>query len=177
MECVVCKAALEQSQREGVTIDSCPAGHGIWLDTGELRTVVDREIEARSTAERDIAVAAGVTASAPDVDEHDVRVCPACSQPLEKVNYDETSGVMIDTCVEHGVWLDTGEIERVEAWIEGNREELAPIREKLDAELAENDAEIEAAKAAGENWGPLAGLRSAVHYFHRSAGTIDRRGE
>ena len=164
MICVICEAPLKQSDREGIVVDECPAGHGTWLDSGELRTVVETEQVPRSAQEREAALDAGVPASDPDIDVNAPRECPVCQNTLEKVNYDETSGIMIDTCGEHGVWLDAGEIERIEAWIEANREELAPVRARLEAELARNQGEVDAAYAAGRGKGPLGLLWSMVHY-------------
>jgi len=34
---------------EGVTVDSCPACKGFWLDQGELETLVERKDEASVT--------------------------------------------------------------------------------------------------------------------------------
>ena len=34
--CPVCAAALEPRSFAGQAVDRCPAGHGVWLDDGEL---------------------------------------------------------------------------------------------------------------------------------------------
>ena len=36
MHCPKCGSSLEEELLEGVTVDICPACHGIWLDDGEL---------------------------------------------------------------------------------------------------------------------------------------------
>ena len=41
--CPRCGAGLEQVDEVGVKIDRCPAGHGMWLDTGELELIAQRE--------------------------------------------------------------------------------------------------------------------------------------
>ena len=171
MNCVICSVELQPEAHEGIDLIACPAGHGKWVEFTKLRLIVDTQTEPRSDAEREAAIEAGVPASAPDIDTQGVRACPVCQVSLEKVNYDETSSIMIDTCVDHGVWLDDNELPRIEAWIEANREELAPIRDKIRAELAENDAEIEAALKAGEGKGPLGMLWSTMHYY-RHAGEL-----
>jgi hypothetical protein len=41
--CPRCGSALEVVQRNGIAVDACPKGHGIWLDMGELEAVTKRE--------------------------------------------------------------------------------------------------------------------------------------
>ena len=41
---------------------------------------------------------------------------------MQQMIYAEYSNVVIDSCALHGVWLDAGELERIEAYAEGFRE-------------------------------------------------------
>ena len=41
--CPRCAAGLEQVDHLGVKVDRCPAGHGMWLDSGEFEVVAQRE--------------------------------------------------------------------------------------------------------------------------------------
>jgi hypothetical protein len=43
MRCPKCAGHLRTREHLGVTIDECPAGHGIWLDHGELEQIAGRE--------------------------------------------------------------------------------------------------------------------------------------
>jgi hypothetical protein len=43
MRCPKCGEKLGVRDVKGVTIDECPAGHGMWLDKGELQTLAARE--------------------------------------------------------------------------------------------------------------------------------------
>lgn len=43
MRCPKDGAALATQEREGVSVDGCPACHGVWLDAGELETLAQRE--------------------------------------------------------------------------------------------------------------------------------------
>ena len=42
--------------------------------------------------------------------------CPVCQQLMNRRNFSETSGVVVDVCTAHGVWFDSGELERVLAF-------------------------------------------------------------
>jgi hypothetical protein len=41
--CPRCGARLVPVTHHGVAVDECPAGHGMWLDEGELATLAKRE--------------------------------------------------------------------------------------------------------------------------------------
>jgi hypothetical protein len=43
MRCPDCGARLKPAKHYGVTIEECPAGHGMWLTNEELHTVAKRE--------------------------------------------------------------------------------------------------------------------------------------
>ena len=43
MRCPDCGARLKPAAHYGVTIEECPAGHGMWLTATELLTVAKRE--------------------------------------------------------------------------------------------------------------------------------------
>ena len=168
MDCVVCSRPLEPVDHEGVTLDRCPDGHGVWLDRDELRLVVESQQSPRPAAERANALAGAGPASAAQ-ESAPGRPCPACRTPMERVRYDETSDIEIENCLEHGVWMDAGELERAEAWLEANRELTAGTRQRMAQEVAENNAELDAAYAAGERFGPFRTFVAMLHYARHSA--------
>ena len=43
MRCPRCGERLGTVDVHGISVDECPAGHGMWLDTGELQVVAERE--------------------------------------------------------------------------------------------------------------------------------------
>jgi Zn-finger nucleic acid-binding protein len=139
MNCPICETELTDAAHEGVEVKCCPEDHGIWLDEGELRTIVDSLDTARSAKEKAAAIAHGGKNDIGDPTAGEVRSCPICHEEMERVEYDEYSGIYIDSCLEDGVWLDTSELERIEAWIEANADELAPVRATIDAGLKRQD--------------------------------------
>ena len=49
--CPHCRVDLVMSERQHVEIDYCPKCRGIWLDRGELDTIVDRAVTEARAAE------------------------------------------------------------------------------------------------------------------------------
>lgn len=120
MNCPHCVNPLETSAYERVTLDRCAKCKGVWLDEGEIVTVVEvreasfspdvvREAIARAFAGIPPSVVAGAK----------VVGCPKCGEEMRLLNYGYDSGVIIDRCMAaHGVWLDAGELEKVQAFRE-----------------------------------------------------------
>ena len=115
MDCPRCKLPLKAVDYEGVETDMCGNCWGFWLDTGELSQVLERRELEFSSEEKELildirtASSTGDTTPAP---------CPRCNQVMDRVHFDESVHLVIDRCPDHGVWLDTGEIKKVQALAE-----------------------------------------------------------
>jgi Zn-finger nucleic acid-binding protein len=44
------------------------------------------------------------------------RKCPVCKELMHRINFGARSGVIVDQCKTHGVWLDSGELKRLLDW-------------------------------------------------------------
>ena len=44
------------------------------------------------------------------------RNCPICKNMMQRLNYRVVSGVVVDRCLRHGVWLDGGELRQLFEW-------------------------------------------------------------
>ena len=45
------------------------------------------------------------------------RPCPRCKQPMSRRNFGRMSGVVLDECVQHGIWLDETELDRIQQFV------------------------------------------------------------
>ena len=43
--------------------------------------------------------------------------CPVCGKIMNRINFGARSGVIVDRCTEHGVWLDGGELRHLFEWM------------------------------------------------------------
>lgn len=119
MSCARCGKAfpLKPEVYEGVEIDRCPKCKGIWLDDKEIAKIVSArdEVFSPSLIEETIKGAfAGVTDNENTTSEH----CPRCDALMLPLNYSYSSGVIIDRCPAHGIWLDHLELEKLQAHAE-----------------------------------------------------------
>lgn len=103
MNCPVCKNAMIVLELEQVEIDHCTNCGGIWLDSGELESLLG-----------DGGQLVGSFKQAADVKEK-ARWCPICLKKMQKIHAgSEKEPVIIDRCPKsHGLWFDRGELPRV----------------------------------------------------------------
>jgi len=61
--------------------------------------------------------------------------CPICQERMRKLTYASVSGVLVDRCMAHGVWLDSGELQQLFDWksttISLHRQQVAEGRAKV----------------------------------------------
>ena len=115
MLCPRCQLELRTQDYEGVETDMCDSCWGFWLDTGELEIILAKENLQFSDEEREQILS---MRSASKAGPTDPAPCPKCNQVMKREHYDESIHLIIDRCVQHGIWLDTGEIKKVQALAE-----------------------------------------------------------
>lgn len=121
MNCPACGEPQVIVEYDGVELDLCFAGHGIWFDGQELGVLLGQDAAA---LEQELA-------SLPH--SRRGRPCPRCDRAMEVVAAPGTSGVLLDRCPRgHGLWFDDGELESMLHGAAGaDREALARIADFL----------------------------------------------
>ena len=107
-----------------LALDACPSCEGSWLDVLQFEQLC-------ADAERQATVLAGIPEAASVAAER-VRygACPDCAKIMNRVNFAKSSGIIIDLCKAHGVWLDADELRRVVEFLRAGGLERARLREK-----------------------------------------------
>jgi Zn-finger nucleic acid-binding protein len=104
--------ALEEHRVHDIPVDRCPSCQGLWLDLDELDA-----LEA-TRADADVRHATVQFADRPSE-----LACPVCGRAMTAFNY-RAYHLELDTCEEHGYWLDHGEDRQVLQVIEERRRGL-----------------------------------------------------
>jgi Zn-finger nucleic acid-binding protein len=140
--CPRCEGALRSRDVGPAVLVECAGCGGMWL--GEQH--FDRLCEDADAAD---VVSRGIERAEPGVagDTEEVRYlkCIVCSDFMQRRNYASASGVIIDVCRRHGVWLDHRELERILAFVrEGglDRARERQIERLKSRELRARHAEI-----------------------------------
>ncbi len=121
----------------GVVVDRCDECGGVWLDLGELENLTEAPAHAPRRSPEELRAAAKVPqeATAPHtVREFEYRKCPICAALMHRRNFAGSSGVVVDECPTHGVYLDPGELEAIQRFVAlGGLEAASRLaREKFD---------------------------------------------
>lgn len=97
-----------------VRIERCTTCHGTFFNPGELEALLDAQtnplVWLDPTQIQQIAADFGHEAT------FVYRRCPMCAELMNRVNFGGQSGVIIDRCGAHGVWLDGSELRRLAEW-------------------------------------------------------------
>jgi Zn-finger nucleic acid-binding protein len=130
-------------------IERCPGCLGLFFNLQELEAIIARDVPPAQLIDH-LALARLAEHNGEPVR---YRKCPVCRTIMNRVNYGQTSGVVVDSCRDHGVYLDAGELRRIEAWVRaGGRLDAAqkatqaaqrPSRE-VGLPLAETDPYVNA---------------------------------
>jgi Zn-finger nucleic acid-binding protein len=140
-ECPRCGVSLTAYESDDEEYDICPQCGGMWLDRDDFH---------RATATRYVYKAVEIKSEyrqTPIRGPIDYIPCVRCGKMMNRKNFGKISGVIIDRCGRHGVWLDAGELEKIQHFIADGG-----LDKSRDREIMKNKMEIkEVALTANEN--------------------------
>lgn len=118
-ECPRCRikmATVNLRTRGKFLIERCEKCLGIFFDPGELETLIETSVSGvhQVDFERLHTLLEEEVARDPQVS---YIPCPVCGALMNRRNYGTRSGIIVDTCKAHGVWLDGGELGQLLKWV------------------------------------------------------------
>jgi Zn-finger nucleic acid-binding protein len=119
----------EKIYESDITVDACPECGGLWLEKGKLEAI-EESLDNDYTPElKEMPnLIEGAFERAEQMTARSL-TCPACGSPMENHEYAYCSQVMVDSCPHcGGIWLDEGEIMKLELFFERSRIEAGAIR-------------------------------------------------
>jgi Zn-finger nucleic acid-binding protein len=155
----------------GVALEECPGCGGLWVAAG----VFNQICADRATQEAAIAVPLPPVPSGSPV-EHSARYlkCPVCAELMNRFQFAERSGVVLDKCRDHGIWFDRDELRRVVEFIraggltvarERDIEELKRQRAGLEMDRVTASTTSESVLGPGRGFGRYADSTSALGWM------------
>ena len=139
LKCPRCREDMQALRLGSTTARECAQCGGLWLDPDSLQKLANAREENAGVVSA-LAARVPLNTAPPDV----VRYipCPCCDKLMNRSNFARSSGVILDVCKLHGVWLDRGELQRVLGFIESGG--LTVAREREREELAEEQRRLAA---------------------------------
>lgn len=109
-------------------IERCEQCLGLFFDNNELEALLDATVTKAFTVNS----ARLDQISAARSGEYGISYvkCPVCANMMNRVNFGAKSGVIVDRCREHGVWLDGGELRQLCEWVKAGGKILDRQRDR-----------------------------------------------
>jgi Zn-finger nucleic acid-binding protein len=114
-----------------VELDECPGCSGVWLAQPIFHRLCAEEerrsvfLGAQLQAHRTAATRAQRVSYVP---------CPDCATLMNRVNFGKRSGVVVDSCAQHGTWFDADELRRVLEFVRDGGLDRARAHERMQLE-------------------------------------------
>lgn len=116
--CASCKTEMDSINLHlngDFIIEQCGQCYSLFFDPGELEYVLKHTVNGPEFVNH-LKLNELLEQQTPFEEKVQYRPCPVCTKIMNRKNYGARSGVIIDFCKEHGVFLDSGELSRLFQW-------------------------------------------------------------
>ncbi len=156
LPCPSCEVLMPARDLAGVVLNECTSCQGLWVPGAHFEDLINRAIDARKSnpALQMGSAKPRVTGANPAAQQVQYRHCPRCAGFMHRRNYRKRSGIIIDRCNDHGVWLDADELEQIAGFIlsGGLIDAPAPEQERQHEAEARAEAAFQRALAKESVW-------------------------
>ncbi len=139
-------------------IERCDKCMGIFFDPGELGALIDTSVSNVHAVDyqrmRNLIEEEGI-----ERERIAMYVkCPVCRKLMNRRSYGARSGVITDTCKDHGVWLDGGELGQILKWVKAGGQIHAEKRERQREQRKAKEHRSKPLEPPASSWSPEPGL-------------------
>ena len=154
LKCPRCREQMQALRLGATRVRECGACGGLWLEPEQLQELAN----AREAQAEVMEVLSSRTPSATVTETVRYIPCPTCGKLMNRSNFAHSSGVVLDVCKTHGLWLDRGELQRVLYFIAAGG--LADARRRDEERLIEEQRRLVALQTT-----PQGGAAPRSHSF------------
>ncbi len=122
-------------------IERCDRCFGLFFDPNELETLLAATVSNVYTIDKQRLNA--IKGSSAGATGTFYIKCPVCCTVMNRVNFGANSGVIVDRCKQHGIWLDGGELRHLFEWMKAGGKLLQQEREEQKRKEAIRELERE----------------------------------
>jgi len=124
--CPHCEVALQTIDLKvdgHLYIERCSECFGLFFDPGEIDILLNSAVSNAETV--NLKHIRAINQDRYQAKKVKYIKCPVCQMMMSRVNFGYRSGVVIDQCRQHGIWLDNGEITHLMEWKKAGGQLLA----------------------------------------------------
>ena len=129
-KCPRCRLKMKVLQFDEIVLRECGKCGGFWSDAESFENICASRERQAVVLNRQFAA----NSNAPKDNSIRYVPCPECGQLMNRNNFARSSGVIIDTCKQHGIWFDAEELPRIVEFIRKGGLDRAREKEKLQLE-------------------------------------------
>ncbi len=134
-DCMIMLDSIDIGKNNRFIIEKCKRCYGLFFDLHELEKLLEES--GTESYWVDHHKLHSLLQHPLHKDQVVYRRCPVCSKLMQRKNYMDRSGVIMDVCAEHGIWLDAGELKQIQDWIKLGGKSNA-LKDELDAKHRHN---------------------------------------
>jgi Zn-finger nucleic acid-binding protein len=132
LKCPRCALDMKSVMIGNAPVRECSRCEGIWLDAPVFHMIcADREQQSIVLGEGSPLM--GHKPATPAEEQVRYVPCPHCKQLMNRINFANCSGVVVDVCKGHGTWFDRDELRQIIEYIRGGG--MVVSREKIRHEM------------------------------------------
>ncbi len=128
-QCPRCTVELELHNYRGMEVDKCIQCEGIWLEPSGFSVLTSEFDVYRDDSSNPNYLKPAMPQS------ENYLPCACCQKMMSRRNFKTISGVLIDSCLQHGIWLDKGELQHIRNFVASGGLDKAQDRELTKQEL------------------------------------------
>jgi len=147
----------------GMSIERCDTCLGLFFDPRESDAVLNAGAGERSNVDFK-RLQRIIEDEAPNATHQSMYVkCPCCKKVMNRDSFGARSGVVVDRCADHGVWMDGGELSQLLKWVRAGGRSLAEARKRDEQREAELKKRVKRALPSAMNR-PLSESRRSFEF-------------
>ncbi len=127
--CPRCKIRLHVLEIGDINISECERCEGLWVDIDTFEVICANRENQSAVLKRLEEILRH-----PESQKIQYVPCPVCAVLMNRNNFARVSGVIIDTCKEHGVWFDANELPLIIEFIRKGGMDYSRQKEKAQIE-------------------------------------------
>lgn len=117
---------------DDIEIDVCPGCGGTWYDRGELEAYLSAHADSVLPTNSAAVSRSQVAASTLRDTRAQYLNCPRCRRLMTRRNYGRVSGVIVDVCGHHGMFIDGDELQRIRDFESSGGSGVSDDRQRAD---------------------------------------------
>jgi Zn-finger nucleic acid-binding protein len=114
-ECEIPLQTISLLADENLYIERCEQCLGLFFDRGEIEYVLQNSVSQVHEINLEHIDNINKDRYRKPADFQYLK-CPECGVFMNRVNFGQRSGVVVDQCMMHGIWLENGELTHLQEW-------------------------------------------------------------